>query len=821
MIMNGHRTAAALALQALALIVLVLALAGVSWLDGRAKPRVLVLVDRSRSVPRQAAADAVAEVVQATTQTGAGLDLLEFAGRVGAVSSVRGDAASRIHDSIAAAGLEPSATNIEQALDAALAAHESGGYATAVVVSDGFDTAGDTDTALRAVAQARLPLQWFAVGRPLPATRIADVSAPAQARTDQPISVTVQLAGRLSGPLRVTATARDASGVTQVASGEPNDGGSVTLELRSGRSGPLLVDAALENTQTGQRVDVRQGAAVVDVTARAAILYVQGTPGPLAASLIEGGWSVEVVAAGRAGAYADGLVGYDTVVLDDVAVTDAPPHFWQSLADAVRDRGLGLLVLGGERSFGRGGYRDSTLESVLPVRSEPPALDQAANVVFAVDKSGSMGEDSGGVDRFRLAQRAVLETARGLTERDRLGVLVFDVEPRVLVPLGSARAGAAALDGSWNATPHGGTRLAPAIEAAISQFETGPAGRRILVLVTDGFVDDVSLATLRLRMKRSRVETIALAVGKDADVAALERLVGPDDGIVLRVGEAAQLPQTMNSGLERRRARVERGSIIVQQRLPLPFPPGTMASWPAIAAFDVTRLQPQAGSWVQSASGEPLIAFQQSGQGRVVAVTCGLGRWTPNWVHWQDWAPLAAGLVDWVGARPGAGSLALSASDRARDVLVEADLHGARGWADPAGTSVSVTTPTGRTESVRLDNIAPGRLRAAAPDRGPGLYAFVVSSPLGTRRLLHLRGVRAEEGSWGTSPDLDAWRSAGLVRDWSPEALLQPRATMRIPAGRADRSLITLALALFLAGVIVDRGVPVFKVIAASRRRRH
>ena len=206
------------------------------------------------------------------------------------------------------------------------------------------------------------------------------------------------------------------------------------------------------------------------------------------------------------------------------------PRFWNALVAAVQNRGLGLMVLGGERSFARGGYRESALESVLPVSSEPAALDQPASIVFVVDKSGSMGQGSGGVDRFQLAQRAVLETARGLTERDSLGLVVFDVVPRVLIPLGPAPAGTAALERDWHATPNGGTRLAPALEAAIDELERSGAARRMLVVVTDGFVDDAPLAELRARLDRSRIETIALAVGPDADVSALERLVGARSG---------------------------------------------------------------------------------------------------------------------------------------------------------------------------------------------------------------------------------------------------------------------------------------------------
>ena len=155
-------------------------------------------------------------------------------------------------------------------------------------------------------------------------------------------------------------------------------------------------------------------------------------------------------------------------------------------------------------------------------------LDQPASIVFAVDKSGSMGQGSGGVNRFQLAQRAVLETARGLTERDSLGLVVFDVVPRVLIPLGPARAGTVALAREWQTSPNGGTRLAPALETAIEELERSGAGRRMLVVVTDGFVDDAPLAELRARLARSRIEMIALAVGPDADVSALERVVGAD-----------------------------------------------------------------------------------------------------------------------------------------------------------------------------------------------------------------------------------------------------------------------------------------------------
>ena len=806
---RGARTLLALALQLAALAALVLALLGHAWLDARSKPRLLVLVDRSDSMPRAAADKAVSELVQASRAAGAGdLQWLEFAGRPALPSPSFTPVTPSPPGTGPTADLEPSATHIEAALQAALAAHAQTPFDSIVVVSDGHETTGDAARALRAVREARLPLQWIVLGRPPPETRIAQVLTPDRARVGQRLQISVQLAGRLDRPLRIQASARSPGGATLATSSPADGSGRVLIEFDASAPGVLLLDLLLQDPVSGQILEAMTDAAAIDVAPRAAILYAQGSAGPLARSLLDGGWALNVVAAVRLDAHADGLDSYQAVVLDDVAIADASPRFWRALVAAVKDRGLGLMVLAGERSFARGGYRGSALESVLPVLSEPAALDQPASIVFAVDKSGSMGQGSGGVDRFQLAQRAVLETARGLTERDSLGLVVFDVAPRVLIPLGPALAGTRALERDWQASPNGGTRLVPGLEAAATELERSAAARRLLVVVTDGFIDDAPLAALRARLDRARIEIIALAVGPDADVSALARLVGTEAGLVLRVNQAAELPLIMRTGLEQRRARIERGTVAVQQRQPLPFSPGLLKDWPPVTAHFVTRALPQAVVAVQSQRGDPLIAWQSAGRGRVVAVTSGLGRWTPSWLLWPAWPQLAGGLADWVSGTPAGGAAALVVSDLPGGLQVEldtaTDIPASLRRPDPDRVSIMVNTPTTQGQMLSTELIAPGRLRATLPEAGAGLYTFLLSTPLGTQRQLHLRRQRAESDSSGSNPALADWQAAGLIRPWAPDSIAQQRAEGRLNRP-PDRTLIALALALFLAGVLVDR----------------
>jgi len=264
------------------------------------------------------------------------------------------------------------------------------------------------------------------------------------------------------------------------------------------------------------------------------------------------------------------------------------------------------------------------------------------------------------------------------------------------------------------------------------------------------------------------------------------------------------LPLVMRSGLERRRAHVERGTIAVAQHQALPFSPGTLKEWPAIAAYSVTRSQPTASVAVQTERGDPLIAFQRSGRGRVIAVTCGLGSWTPRWFLWREWPRLAGGLTDWINGTPQGGVVALEVSDLPAGLQVDVDVQTGTGRPDTDGVSMTVQTPTTQGRLVSTDQVAPGRLQATLPDAGSGLYTFLVATPLGTQRQLHLRRHRAENETWGTNPALDAWRTAGLVSNWDPGFLAQHREGNRARPP-VDRSLVGLALALFLCGVLVDR----------------
>lgn len=95
----------------------------------------------------------------------------------------------------------------------------------------------------------------------------------------------------------------------------------------------------------------------------------------------------------------------------------------ESIRAGVRDLGMGLIMVGGEDSFGPGGYLHTPVEQALPVHMDLKGKKKipSLGLMLVIDKSGSMSETSGGVCKVELAKEAAAQAASVLDARDRVG----------------------------------------------------------------------------------------------------------------------------------------------------------------------------------------------------------------------------------------------------------------------------------------------------------------------------------------------------------------------------------------------------------------
>ena len=175
--------------------------------------------------------------------------------------------------------------------------------------------------------------------------------------------------------------------------------------------------------------------------------------------------------------------GYGLVIFNNVERERFPSGYLAAVERHVA-AGNGFLMLGGEGSFAPGGYRQTPIESLLPVElREPKREEKNRALILVLDKSGSMREEN----RLLYAKEAAKAVAGQLQEKDLLGVIGFDVEPFVVVPLSPVErirnTAASQID---RLKAQGKTYLYPAILEAKRQLERQSAGRKHVIILSDG-----------------------------------------------------------------------------------------------------------------------------------------------------------------------------------------------------------------------------------------------------------------------------------------------------------------------------------------------
>lgn len=728
-----------------------------------------------------------------------------------------------------------SATDVGGALRLASALFPDGTRRRLVLLSDGNDTTGRGQSEAAVAGAAGIPIDTLTIGRSGDAeVMMANLVAPATARVGEDLEIVATVMSTVAQP----ATVRLYGDGVPVGAPQRVDlvegATRVTFTVAATEAGFHVFRAVVEAAQDTFHQNDRADADSV-VKGEPRVLLVADDPETAAAlreALTAQRHEVDEVTPEGVPADLTGLASYDSVVLADVPAERLGAGVMTSLQSYVRDLGRGLVMIGGQGSYGAGGYARTPVEAALPVDMDVRDRNRQPDValVVVIDESGSMdachcntaNRDRGvaiaGIPKVDIGKEAILRAASALTERDELGVVAFNEGAHWIIrtaPLGQAGDVEARIAGI---RANGQTNIISGLTAAVDSLEDVQAERRHIVLLTDGWSSSGEYDALLERMQAAGITLSAVGAGGGGASAFLETLAERGGGRYWPAQDATSIPDIFL-----RETQVASGQRIVEEAF---FPVRTSDSpilrglgegFPQLLGYNGSTIKPAAQSVLVTGRDDPLLAQWQYGLGRTVAWTSdATGRWARDWLGWDGFGRFFAQAVAWTF--PGEESDGIEASfiaegDETRLRVRSTDEDGSP--RDQYQTTVRLTSPGLEPVAVTLDQVSPGTYEADLGTIEPGAWALRVdqvrdgTSPLG-RTLVLVAPTRAEYRLLGTNERLlgalrDATGGQALAGETAATAVWSHDVPATIAARELWPWLVILAMLLWPIDVGVRR----------------
>ncbi|MCB9876357.1 MAG: VWA domain-containing protein [Planctomycetes bacterium] len=730
------------ALRLTALVALVVLLAEPSTgvvADGR---DVLLVLDRSRSMPdgSEARARELFDRLAAGLRDGDRLGVVQFASDAAVVAAPSGAP----EWPSAAPSVDVDGSDLAGGLTAALALIEPGRRGSLLLVSDGEGNGADPRTVARAALRRGVRVDVEPVVHALGVdAAVADLQAPFETAVAAPFAVRAVVVTTTSG----AATYRLRIDGEVVRRGEValREGRNV-LQLQHRLDEPGEHRVEVEVALPGDRAPQNdRGLALLRATARPRVLCV--TPGGrddrLTRALRVAGVDLVVRAPAAAPLTLAGLDGFRAVVLENVAASLLPADAMAALETWVRDLGGGLLMTGGHDAFGPGGYHRSPVEAVMPVTMEVREEQRRFGLAMAIalDRSGSMQAQAGDRTKMELADLGAAAAISLMSPIDAVALLAVDTGPHVvqaLTPVEQPAALQAVARGIDSAG--GGIYVGEALHAAAEQLRAAQQTARHIVLFADAAdaeePGDYRTFVPQLVAEGITVSVIGLGSTGDSDARLLEEIAALGGGRCQFVADANELPRVFaQETIQVARSSVVEEPVEVRSEAALQLL-GQLPSLPSVGGYTVAWLRERADrcAVTEDEFASPLLATWHCGLGRAAAFLGEAdGELSGALAQWPGYGGMFATLVRWLGG--GAPADVFVAARRDGDVgvfTVEVDAARAALLAGATGVGVA---PDGRRFDLPLTPLQPGRLEVRVPLTSDGAWRAALQVGEDTLRL--------------------------------------------------------------------------------------
>ena len=619
-------------------------------------------------------------------------------------------------------------TDIASAIETAAGFLPPGYVPEIVLLSDGNETLND---ALVAANRSRFPINCVPLPtRSEPEVQVSAVNVPSEVREGEPFFVEVIVQSNHEDTAKIEVYQGDIKVIGEqrkLKVGENRFRFQQSVERARLAAYTVRVSGMEQDTLLDNNMDT----GLVYAAGKPRVLIIESDPNlirDLAYSLEEEGIESDVrPPQGMPETLAD-LQNYELLILSNVPATSLSQLQMEMARTYVQELGGGLIMLGGEQSFGLGGYYKTALEEVLPVRSDFEKEKETPSIamMLVIDKSGSMGGE-----KIEMAKSAARGAAELLGRRDKLGVLAFDGDTFVISELQSARNKGKISDDIARIDAGGGTVMYPAMDMAYQNLLQANAKLKHVILLTDGISAPGDFEGLAQEMVSNKITVSTVAVGSGAGTDLLESIARYGKGRYYFTEDAAQVPQIF----AKETVTASKSAIDEQPFLPQvvrathALADLDMDSAPFLLGYVMTRPKPTCEVILSTEKGDPLLAWWRYGLGMTVAFTSDAkSRWAAEWMTWEGFGKFWTQVIRHAMRKSDARGIIVSTDRKGNRSNLRIDAVNELGqYLNQADVELTLIDPQLKRHKSNLLQSAPGRYTAAFDSDQSGAYHLEIA----------------------------------------------------------------------------------------------
>ena len=239
---------------------------------------------------------------------------------------------------------------------------------------------------------------------------------------------------------------------------------------------------------------------------------------------------------------------FDGIILNNCDGKNFTDEGIEYLKNLVGKEGKGCFVIGGENSFGLGGYRENGLEELMPVEDKPSGAREESDsaIVIVLDTSGSMDDSSGGIKKINLAKSGLNSVINQLSNDDYFGVIGFSDTYEWVQPLASVDELNLEDKDFITLGAKGGTLIKPAIVQGYIALKEEPLEKnKHILLISDGQGDTGDYDDLTQKLLSSEITLSAIGIGEKIESEFLHEISEKTNGEYYEIKNLNDLPQIM------------------------------------------------------------------------------------------------------------------------------------------------------------------------------------------------------------------------------------------------------------------------------------